>query len=149
MDCASFFLFCTHTMPLTPDVAHAPPVLRATAHASPGAASLAKNGVLGNDNGIRPRAGSCIEETWRGVGLKLLALLVSVDQRSTCFRQLFRNTRQYPTTMRLVMFICDRSVSVAERVRGKSHQRVPAGSCHFSCLTDPSQSVVNFPCIRK
>ncbi len=34
-------------------------------------------------------------------------------------------------------------------VRGKSHQSVPAGSCHFSCLTDPSQSVVNFPCVRK
>ncbi len=28
-------------------------------------------------------------------------------------------------------------------------ERVPAGSCHFSCLTDPSQSVVNFPCIWK
>ncbi len=28
-------------------------------------------------------------------------------------------------------------------------ERVPAGSCHFSCLTDPSQSVVNFPCVRK
>ncbi len=28
-------------------------------------------------------------------------------------------------------------------------ERVPAGSCHFSCLTDPSQSVVNFPCIQK
>ena len=34
-------------------------------------------------------------------------------------------------------------------VRGKSHQSVPAGSCHFSCLTDPSQSVVNFPCVQK
>ncbi len=28
-------------------------------------------------------------------------------------------------------------------------ERVPAGSCHFSCLTDPSQSVVSFPCVRK
>ncbi len=28
-------------------------------------------------------------------------------------------------------------------------ERVPAGTCHFSCLTDPSQSVVNFPCVRK
>ncbi len=27
--------------------------------------------------------------------------------------------------------------------------RVPAGSCHFSCSTDPSQSVASFPCIRK
>ncbi len=36
-----------------------------------------------------------------------------------------------------------------DAVCGKSHQRVPAGSCHFSCLTDPLQSVVNFPCIRK
>ncbi len=28
-------------------------------------------------------------------------------------------------------------------------KRVPAGSCHFLCFTDPSQSVVSFPCIRK
>ncbi len=28
-------------------------------------------------------------------------------------------------------------------------ERVPAGSCHFPCLTDPSQLVVSFPCIRK
>ncbi len=27
--------------------------------------------------------------------------------------------------------------------------RVPAGSCHFSCSTDTSQSVVSFPCIWK
>ncbi len=27
--------------------------------------------------------------------------------------------------------------------------RVPAGSCHFSCSTDPSQSVVSFPCVQK
>ena len=31
----------------------------------------------------------------------------------------------------------------------RATNRVPAGSCHFSCLTDPSQSVVSFPCIRK
>ncbi len=28
-------------------------------------------------------------------------------------------------------------------------KRVPAGSCHFLCLTDPSQSVVSVPCVRK
>ncbi len=28
-------------------------------------------------------------------------------------------------------------------------ERVPTGSCHFSCLTDPSQSVANFPCVQK
>ncbi len=28
-------------------------------------------------------------------------------------------------------------------------KRVPAGSCHFLCLTDPSQSVVSIPCVRK
>ncbi len=28
-------------------------------------------------------------------------------------------------------------------------ERVPADSCHFSCLTNPSQSVVNFPCVQK
>ena len=28
-------------------------------------------------------------------------------------------------------------------------ERVPAGSCHFPCLTDPSQSVVSFPCVWK
>ncbi len=28
-------------------------------------------------------------------------------------------------------------------------ERVPAGSCHFLCLADPSQSVVSFPCVRK
>ncbi len=34
-------------------------------------------------------------------------------------------------------------------VRGKSHERVPAGSDHFLCLTDLSQSVASFPCVRK
>ncbi len=28
-------------------------------------------------------------------------------------------------------------------------ERVPAGSCHFPCSTNPSQSVVSFPCIQK
>ncbi len=28
-------------------------------------------------------------------------------------------------------------------------ERVPAGSCHFPCSTDPSQSVVSFPCVQK
>ena len=34
-------------------------------------------------------------------------------------------------------------------VRGKSHERVPAGSDHFLFLTDLSQSVASFPCVRK
>ncbi len=34
-------------------------------------------------------------------------------------------------------------------VRGKSHERVPTGSDHFLCLTDLSQSVASFPCVRK
>ncbi len=39
-------------------------------------------------------------------------------------------------------------------LRGKLYavratERVPAGSCHFPCFTDPSQSVVSFPCVRK
>ncbi len=36
-----------------------------------------------------------------------------------------------------------------QAVRGKSHERVPAGSDHFLCLTDPLQLVVSFPCVRK
>ncbi len=31
----------------------------------------------------------------------------------------------------------------------RATNRVPAGSCHFLCSTDPSQSVVSFPCVRK
>ncbi len=31
----------------------------------------------------------------------------------------------------------------------RATDRVPAGSCHFLCFTDPSQSVVSFPCVRK
>ncbi len=31
----------------------------------------------------------------------------------------------------------------------RATDRVPAGSCHFPCSTDPSQSVVSFPCIWK
>ncbi len=31
----------------------------------------------------------------------------------------------------------------------RTTERVPAGSCHFPCFTDPSQSVVSFPCVRK
>ncbi len=34
-------------------------------------------------------------------------------------------------------------------VRGKSQERVPAGSDHFLCLTDLSQSIASFPCVRK
>ncbi len=34
-------------------------------------------------------------------------------------------------------------------VRGKSHERVPAGSDHFLCFTDLSQSVASFPCVWK
>ena len=29
----------------------------------------------------------------------------------------------------------------------RATERVPAGSCHFPCFTDPSQSVVSFPCV--
>ncbi len=31
----------------------------------------------------------------------------------------------------------------------RATERVPAGSCHFPCSTDPSQSVVSFPCVWK
>ncbi len=31
----------------------------------------------------------------------------------------------------------------------RATDRVPAGSCHFPCSTDPSQSVVSFPCVQK
>ncbi len=31
----------------------------------------------------------------------------------------------------------------------RATDRVPAGSGHFPCSTDPSQSVVSFPCVRK
>ncbi len=31
----------------------------------------------------------------------------------------------------------------------RATERVPTGSCHFPCSTDPSQSVVSFPCVRK
>ncbi len=31
----------------------------------------------------------------------------------------------------------------------RATERVPTGSCHFLCSTDPSQSVVSFPCIQK
>ncbi len=42
--------------------------------------------------------------------------------------------------------ICERLTPV---YAVRAIERVPAGSCHFSCLTDPSQSVVNFPCVWK
>ncbi len=42
---------------------------------------------------------------------------------------------------RHIVYVCVYAVRATERV--------PAGSCHFPCFTDPSQSVVSFPCIRK
>ncbi len=42
---------------------------------------------------------------------------------------------------------CSLHVFVVYAVRAT--ERVPAGSCHFPCFTDPSKSVVSFPCVRK
>ncbi len=85
---------------------------------------------------VAPTAAGCV------AGTPLVSSKCLKNLTVACFKQLNASTFK---TVHWVEAILLREQVYAVR----AIERVPAGSCHFSCLTDPSQSVVSFPCVWK
>ncbi len=77
---------------------------------------------------------------------------IQISDNKSIFTGKRDRTKKCESHILSIIFQCVEYQHLSDRVQlyaVRAIDRVPAGSCHFSCLTDPSQSVVNFPCVRK
>ncbi len=98
--------------------------------------------TLGNEPNSKYRimcAASCSHDEYKMSGNAPASVTLDVSRLSPLSSVVLENMVTSPSCPKCPL----------ELYAVRAIERVPAGSCHFSCFTDPSQLVASFLCIRK